>query len=311
LNRVLTDTNQQGLKRIYTYDAVGNQTQVKDRNDRIRKFVYDKLDRNTSETWIDGNNNPLRTFNYTYDAVGELTSVTDPSATYSYTYDAGGRNIKVDNTGTPGVPNVKFDYSYDAVNNLVQTKDAIALRALAKPIAGVGNGTTNYVYDALNRATQINQSGNGVVDKRVDLAYDAASQMTGMSRYSDLGGSDRVAKSDYQYDAAGRLTGIKHESNGNTIADYGWEYDAGSRITKHTSPNGSSEYNYDKTNQLTGSDHSYKTDESFQYDSNGNRKDTGYSTGANNQLLSSDVLNVNYLDRLTTIILSALNQLEN
>jgi RHS repeat-associated protein len=285
LNRMVTDTNQLNKSRTYTYDAVGNQIQVKDRNDRIRKFVYDKLDRNTRETWVDGSNNPVRAIDYQYNPVGELTKVTDPSATYSYTYDAAGRNIGVDNTGTPGVPNVKFDYSYDAVNNLVQTKDAIN---------GTASGTTNYVYDALNRATQINQSGNGVADKRVDLTYDAASQMTGMNRYSDLDGNNQVASSDYQYDAAGRLTDLKHSHNGNTIADYGWEYDKGSRITKSIDPDGTSDYNYDKTNQLTGTDNSDRTDESFQYDSNGNRKGSGYSTGVNNQLLSNGTYNYEY-----------------
>jgi RHS repeat-associated protein len=103
-----------------------------------------------------------------------------------------------------------------------------------------------------------------------------------------------VAKSDYQYDPAGRLTNLKHSHDGNTIADYGWEYDKGSRITKHTSPDGSSEYNYDKTNQLTGSDHSTQTDESYQYDSNGNRTGSGYTNGANNQLLSDGTYNYEY-----------------
>jgi RHS repeat-associated protein len=282
---VVTDTNSLNKTRTYTYDAVGDRIQVKDRNNRIRKFVYDLLDRNTSEIWVDSSNNPIRTFNYTYDAVGELTKVTDPSSTYSYTYDAAGRNTSVDNTGTPGVPSVKFDYSYDAVNNLVRTSDAIN---------GVAKGTTNYVYDALNRATSINQSGSGVVDKRVDLAYDAASFMTGMTRYSDLAGSNQVAKSDYTYDAAGRLNNLKHSHHGNTIANYGWTYDGANRITKSTSPDGSSDYSYDLTNQLTGSDHSSQTDESYQYDSNGNRTGNGYTNGANNQLLSDGKYNYEY-----------------
>jgi RHS repeat-associated protein len=283
--RMVTDTNQLGKSRIYTYDAVGNQTSVVDRNNRKRLFGYDKLNRNTNETWVDGSNSSVRSFNYTYNKVGELTNVTDPSATYSYTYDAAGRNIGVDNAGTLGVPSVKFDYSYDAVNNLTQTRDAIN---------GTAKGTTNYVYDALNRATQINQSGNGVIDKRVDLIYDAANQMTEMTRYSDLTGSDRVASSNYTYDAAGRLTSLKHSHNGNTIADYSWNYDRGSRITKSIDPDGTSDYSYDKTNQLTGTDNSDRTDESFQYDSNGNRKGTGYSTGANNQVLSDGTYNYEY-----------------
>jgi YD repeat-containing protein len=133
-----------------------------------------------------------------------------------------------------------------------------------------------------------------VVDKRVDLAYDAASFMTGMTRYQDLGGSNQVAKSDYTYDPVGRLTNLKHSHNGNTIADYGWTYDGANRITKSVDVDGSSDYSYDKTNQLTGSDRSTQSDEAYSYDSNGNRIGNGYSTGANNQLLSDGTYNYEY-----------------
>jgi hypothetical protein len=34
----------------------------------------------------------------------------------------------------------------------------------------------------------------GIAQKRVDMTYDAASQMTGVTRYSDLAGTQSVAK---------------------------------------------------------------------------------------------------------------------
>jgi YD repeat-containing protein len=70
-----------------------------------------------------------------------------------------------------------------------------------------------------------------------------------------------VAGTSYTYDADGRLTKLTHTRGGNTLADYGWQYDAANRITQFTSADGTSNYNYDDRDQLTGTDHSYQGDE--------------------------------------------------
>jgi RHS repeat-associated protein len=178
-----------------------------------------------------------------------------------------------------------LNYSYDVVDNLLSVTDAIA---------GQVKGTVAYTYDALDRATKVTQTGNGVSAKRVDMTYDAASQMTGMTRYADLGGTGLVAGTSYTYDADGRLTKLTHARGGNPVADYGWQYDAANRITQFTSADGTSNYNYDDRDQLTGTDHSYQGDESYSYDANGNRTNSGYNTGDNNQLLSDGKYNYEY-----------------
>jgi RHS repeat-associated protein len=63
-----------------------------------------------------------------------------------------------------------------------------------------------------------------------------------------------------------------------------------------TSADGTTDYTYDATSQLTGADHSYQTDESYSYDSNGNRTMSGYDTGPNNQLLSDGTYDYEYDD---------------
>jgi RHS repeat-associated protein len=146
--------------------------------------------------------------------------------------------------------------------------------------------TTRYDYDALNRQISITQSGNGVINKRVDLSYDAASQRTNIARYADPLGTLSIATSDYSYDLAGRLTRLSHRNTSTTYADYQWAYDAANRITQFISPDGTSNYSYDSRDQLTNTDHSYQSDEAYGYDANGNRTNAGYQTGSNNQLLS-------------------------
>ena len=57
---------------------------------------------------------PIYTFQFTYDAAGELTSATSPDSSYAYTYDLLGRQTTVDNRGTPGVPEVTLSYTFDS-----------------------------------------------------------------------------------------------------------------------------------------------------------------------------------------------------
>jgi RHS repeat-associated protein len=285
LNRLVTDTNQLGDTRTYGYDGVGNQIRSRDRNGRVINFTFDKLNRNTSEVWLDETGNPVHTFEFGYDAASQLTSATDVFSAYGYQYDDAGRLTQVNNAGTPDVPNVVLNYGYDAANNLIEVKDKID---------GVSRGVETFAYDKLNRVTSITQSGNGVADKRVDMSYDAASQMTGMTRYSDLAGTEVVAESNYTFDDAGRLTNLVHNQDGDVLSAYEWAYDQANRITKATTPDGVSDFTYDKSDQLVDADHSEQDNESYVYDNNGNRINIGYVTGENNQLQSDGKFNYEY-----------------
>ena len=264
---------------------MGNQISSVDRNGREINYTYDKLNRNTTEVWLDEAGNPIRTFDFEYDAASQLLNAADPDSAYSYEYDEDGRVTSVDNAGTPGVTNVVFDYQYDPVDNLTSVTDSID---------GVDKGVETFTHDELDRVTSITQSGDGVADKRVDMSYDAASQMTDMTRYSDLDGTEEIAQSNYTFDDAGRLTNLTHDSNGNVLSAYDWAYDNANRITQANSPDGVSDYNYDKTDQLVDAEHDYQDNENYAYDDNGNRINDGYVTGENNQLLSDGTYNYEY-----------------
>ena len=133
-----------GKTRSYDYDAVGELILSIDRNGRQRTYNYDALNRETAENWLDANGNNLRTFSYTYDAVGHLLDTNDPDSHYTYTYDLVDRLTSVNNLGTSGVPNVSLNYSYDAVGNLLSVTDKIN---------GTQAGINTYTYDLLNRVT--------------------------------------------------------------------------------------------------------------------------------------------------------------
>jgi len=65
-----------------------------------------------------------------------------------------------------------------------------------------------------------------------------------------------------------------------TITDYDWSFDAASRTTQYiNSVDGTSNYNYDNGNQVTDANYDFQSDEAYDYDENGNRTNTGYTTG--------------------------------
>jgi RHS repeat-associated protein len=261
--------------------------QTIDRNGRKRTYDYDALNRETAEHWLDNLGTDIRTFNYAYDAVGHLLTTNDPDSHYTYTYDLVDRVTSVDNLGTTGVPNVLMNYGYDAAGNLLSVTDSIN---------GTLKGINAYSYDILNRVTKLTQSGTGVTGKRVDLSYDAVNRLTGINRYGDLAGTLSVADSTYAFDPAGRLQDLTHKRGVNTIASYGFTYDNANRITQSSGTDGTEDYSYDSTNQLTGANHTTQADEAYSYDANGNRTNTGYGTGTDNRLLTDGVYNYAYDD---------------
>ena len=101
----------------------------------------------------------------------------------------------------------------------------VARRKIGSGGADPNGQTADPWGDPLHRMTRIEQSGqsggNEVAEKRIDFAYDAASQWQTITRYADLVGTKLVAQSDYTFDAAARLTALAHAHGDTTLP--GWE----------------------------------------------------------------------------------------
>jgi hypothetical protein len=166
--------------------------------------------------------------------------------------------------------------------------DGLNRTLLTADIGGTEDFQNTYAYDDLYRLTQVKQEdngGNAVADKRVDFAYNALSQFTGIARYQSLDTSELVVTSAYAYDLANRLTALDHSSaTPALLVGYDFAYDAANRITQIVnSLDGTSDFTYDVTNQLTDADHSFQTDEEYEHDDNGNRIGGDYDTDPDNQ----------------------------
>lgn len=284
-NRLTNELQRLSPYRTYIYDEVNNLLRRIDRNARTIQFDYDDLNRLTKETWV----GTTQQINYSYDAVGNLRTLTDLYSALTFSYDNQNRTKTVDNTGTPNFPAVILTQTYDANSNRLKLTDTINAQL---------KGTESYTYDAINRLTQVSQTGAGVVNKRVNFTYNPIHQMETLKRYADLTGTLLVATSTYSYDLMNRLTQLSHTQGATTTSlnTYSYGYDAASRILQMTSVDGTNSYSYDNTDQLTGATYSGQGNESYGYDLNGNRTNVGYQTTSNNRLQTDGTYSYTYDD---------------
>src|SRR5690606_13442998 len=122
----------------------------------------------------------------------------------------------------PEAPHVVLEYAYDKVGNVLSVSDFLE---------GMAAGVTDYQYDPLNRVDRMQQSGAGVMDKRVDFAYNQVGQLASIDRFSDLVGANLVAQTSFDYDTLNRLQYLEHANDLEIVASYEFTHDALSRIT--------------------------------------------------------------------------------
>jgi RHS repeat-associated protein len=265
--------------RIYGYDEVNNRISTKDRNLRTTNYIYDNLNRISTETW-DGTG---KQFTYTYDRNSNRLSADDGSIKYNYAYDNTDLLTQVDRiSGTN--PTISFQYEYDKVGNLTKADELTGATV---------NASTAYTYDSRNLNSSIAQTGTGLVSKLVEFTYDAQGQTARIERY--LGTTPTVSpqlSTLNTYDTYGRLTAIEQKNSGGVIASSLYEFDNLNRLTSETIDGVNRQIRYDKIDQVktvTGSN-----SEAYTYDENGNRKNGGYATGVNNQLLNDGTYSYEY-----------------
>jgi RHS repeat-associated protein len=286
MNRLVRQTDPLGNVSTFAYDAAGNRIEAVDRNGRKRTFQYDADSRVKEEKWWNGAT-LVRTITFAYDAAGNLVSQTDPDSTYTFTYDALNRVTTVDNNGTPGAPRLILTYTYDPVGNTLSVTDNRGVRVDSN-------------YDSRNLLVTRLWQGSGIDPARVDFTYDALGRRTGITRFADPTGTQRIGRSVANYDATGNLTHLAHYNAIDAImASYDYTFDMDSRLIGEMNQGQSVVYTYDRVDQLTSANHSGLPDESYNYDANGNRisssqHGTRYVIGPNNQILSDGTFNYAY-----------------
>ena len=289
MGRVVSETNEKNAVRSYEYDDLGRLIQTTDRNGRVIQYEYDYLGCQTAEKWLDSNNAVIGSIEYTFDGNNNLLTVTDSisGTDYEYRYDALNRCVYTCIDAAELNSPVYLSYLYnDSALTVTETLTGLINGIVAPYYQNV------YQFDVFGRLESISQTGTGLTAKSVDYVYNLNGQRIS-AEYQQNG--DTVSESAWVYDVAGKVSSIQHKTASDAVfAEYDFTWDAGNRITEFETVDGTAEYTYDKTGQLTGADYDYITDELYTYDSNGNRTNAGYVTGENNETLSDGVYRYSY-----------------
>ncbi|MCG3086084.1 DNRLRE domain-containing protein [Anoxybacillus sp. LAT_31] len=210
---------------------------------------------------------------YTYDAIGNQTSVTDGKGkTTSYEYNNNNQLTKV----TDPNGNVTT-YGYDGAGNRTSVTNA-------------KNYTTNYTYNEWNQIS----SFKNPLNQTTSFAYDKNGNITGVT-YAN---GDRVS---YSYNALNRLIAVAY--NGTT--KWTFNYDANGNVTSVTDANGNATtYTYDKNNRLTRISKGSSNAIAYGYDDNGNVTSTSITAGT-----TTDTIGYSYnpLDQLVVLSRNSAN----
>jgi RHS repeat-associated protein len=148
---------------LYTYDTLGNLTQVEDNDSNVTSMTYDWLSRKIGMTDPD-----MGAWSYVYDSAGNLTSQTDAkNQTITMTYDALNRLTLKDYPQGSGTTDVTYTYDSTSGGNYGKGQRTGMTDAL---------GTTSYKYDTRGRQIEEKRTVDAV-DYTTGFTYDGADRV--------------------------------------------------------------------------------------------------------------------------------------
>jgi RHS repeat-associated protein len=189
----------------FVYDERGNVISISRSNDTYTSIEYDDANRLKAVKNYNISGALLDTYEYSYDANNNITSIVTNAGTISYQYDV--LNQLTQETLTDGMI---IAYKYDAVGN--RTEKTVT--------NGTTTTTTTYTYDAANQLTAVNGQS---------YSYDANGNLTGNG-----------AKT-FVYNEENRLIEVK-DSTGVSIAKF--TYDHEGKRTSKTNSSGTVYFHY-------------------------------------------------------------------
>ncbi len=229
----------------HLYDTV-NRLSSRSVNGLVTNVSYDSLDRVTALNHTNLGGTPLANFQYSYNAVNQITQMTDAAGAHTFGYDelqrltsaahpAGqaAESYNYDQVGNRTASHLASNYSYQTPNRVTQIGNTTLsydwngnLETKSDP-----SGTTVYAYDLENRLMRVLLPSGKVINYR----YDALGRR--VERYTSTGEWQR-----YTYDG----WEVSHEesndgswvtyANGDGMDDHLWQW-------KGDSPSSAGTYN--------------------------------------------------------------------
>jgi RHS repeat-associated protein len=210
-NRLVSKTASAGAL-SYTYDAAGDRLTAVSSNAGGTNvtFTYDALSRlqTVVDKGVGGSANPAT---YTYDAVGNLTSVALPNGvTVTPGYDT---MYRVKSLAATSAPAAAYSYTYGPVGNRLSAQD--------------GNGSAAYTYNSIYRLTE-ESIARGQTAGSLTYGLDPVG-----NRLSLASGITAITSQAFTYTANDRIMADSYDTNGNLLAAGGntYAYDSQNRLT--------------------------------------------------------------------------------
>ena len=269
---------------VYTYDAKGNVTAVKDLSNQKSAATYDSFDNLLS--YVQPGSATTEKYLFTYGSTDAekkrhlpLTSTTPMGVKTATEYNAYGSTVNATVQENASAPLIKTETEYTEDGNFV-TKQRDAR----------GNEVTN-TLDANGKLLSVTDPAG----QSVHYSYDASNRVTGVQSTYTVNGESRTSRNEYTYEND-RLKTVAHNTTGDAVdVVYNFEYDNLGRkttvkvgeqalSTNVYSPDrksrldevqygngGKVKYTYDEFDRVTGV--GYDNDESprftYEYDSKG------------------------------------------
>lgn len=296
----------------YRYDLLGRLVEIQ--AGHVSPEGADVLARQMAYAWDDfggkraESDGADRTWRFTADAHGNVSSITDPrQQTTTFTYDYGGRlKTREDHArrltlytrndlGQVRVaqgPDVTYTYAYDAAHRLASVLDSRGNKQLTYAWSPGGllnamedgdGGRTDYLYDPAGRLTGI-WAPNGDL---VTFVRDAAGRLT--EKWLPNGPVSR-----YTWNTDNTLASLVNQAGASVVSQHVYAYDdAGNRVTHEETAGGTTSiyaYAYDPLSRLVEVTNTAMTPpaiERYAYDPLGNR--TRKTSGADTLTYSYDL----------------------
>jgi RHS repeat-associated protein len=250
MGRRATVTESRGVT-TYSYDERARLVSVASPEGQILRYGWDPAGNRTQVT-VDLGDQGSHSTHYTYDALGRMTTVTDPRAgVYTYGYDAAGRQISL------SYPNgVETTWTYDGMGRPLSLRSESPDGALIQDYAYTWSPTgsrqsaveedgtiRSWEYDELDRLTreQVN-TGDGSSTYELTFAYDAVGNRVRQTR--TVGGVSETTT--YTYDERDRLLTAQILDGATT--SYSW--DANGNLLSAVGTGGSTDYSWNAAGRL-------------------------------------------------------------
>ena len=223
-----------GNNSTYVYDAADRLTKVVHPDTSFDQTSYDDLNNLTSQTTVQGAGTYFR-FDYTYDLLNHMTAAIDnasPRRQTGYSYDAQGELLSLTDS-----QNQITAYAYDGRGSLSQVSYN---DGLTQPVAYVydadgqrlsmtdGTGSSSYSWDSLHRLKQAT-NGNSAT---VAYGYDYRNDVTSITYPGSTGTVQR------RFDDSGRLQHVQDWLTSPSNSGITFAYDPDGNLQTATYPNG-------------------------------------------------------------------------